>query len=98
MAELDQIYKSLYILFVGMARQVAKKMWDVVWLNVIQGFVQPVYYALKACHSRLGLVPPWIVACPIPLVPAHLLNSIFCPEKGTRVAVRTSNGKTHEHC
>lgn len=25
MAELDQIYKSLYILFVGMARQVAKK-------------------------------------------------------------------------
>lgn len=30
-------------------------------------------------EPRLKLVSPWIVACPIPLVSAHLLYTVFCP-------------------
>jgi len=30
-------------------------------------------------EPKLKLVSPWIVACPIPLVSAHLLYTVFCP-------------------
>lgn len=39
---------------------------------------------MHAIQSRLGLVPPWIVASPIPLVPAHLRNTILRPEKAPK--------------
>jgi len=43
-------------------------------------------------NSRLPRVTPGIVLCPIPLVPAHLLHTIFCPE-GTANLILT-NKKT----
>jgi hypothetical protein len=35
----------------------------------------------KQNQSRLLLETPWILICPVPLISAHLINSIFCPNK-----------------
>lgn len=49
--------------------------------NVAEEFDITSLVHIETCRSRLGLITPWIVACPLPLVPAHLLYTILCPEK-----------------
>lgn len=46
-------------------------------------------------YSRLRLVAPGVITCPLPLVSAHILYAIFCSEK-TRYKISSKNSSIWE--